>query len=116
MPRIRRSAVNRDVLRLAVVLSLFVAAVCRAADAGDSRLHITYPLEGTLFPPDSVAPTFLWEVPAGTDNHWAIEVRDDRGAALLKAAVDTPRWRPSEEDWRRIKHESSEGNAEVIVS
>ena len=29
------------------------------------RLQITYPLEGTLFPPESVAPTFVWEDKTG---------------------------------------------------
>ena len=41
--------------------------IVAAADAG---LRITYPQEGTLFPPEIVAPTFTWEDQTGKADRW----------------------------------------------
>src|SRR5262245_58173197 len=87
-----------------------------AAEATDARLRITYPLEGTLFPPESVAPTFVWEDESGHVDRWDVVVRDATGGDILRESVDTPRWRPSEERWRQIKQQSSERHAEVLVA
>jgi Flp pilus assembly protein TadD len=87
-----------------------------APNVTDARLRITYPLEGTLFPPEIVAPTFVWEDPTGSADRWDVVVRDHSGVELLKASVGEPRWRPSEESWRQIKRASVERHAEVVVA
>jgi hypothetical protein len=129
MPRARRSAVVGAVIPAALAAGLFIAGCDRdpsaqeiiaaapaAADATDARLRITYPLEGTLFPPESVAPTFVWEDRTGHVDRWHVVVRDGTGGDVLKVSVDAPRWRPSEESWRQIKQQSVERDAEVIVA
>ncbi len=129
MRRNRRSVAMAAVVLLALGAGLVVgsmnhdcawsgiAAAARAADeATHARLQITYPLEGTLFPPESVAPTFLWEDTSAHAQRWNVVVRDDSGGELLRASVDTPRWRPSEETWGRIKGHSLERDAEVVVT
>jgi Flp pilus assembly protein TadD len=129
MPRGRRFVVAAAVILVALAVGLFiagwdrvastpevVAAAPAAAAATDARLRITYPLEGTLFPPESVAPTFVWEDETGTADRWSVVVRDDTGRDLLRDAVDAPRWRPSEESWRQIKQQSAERDAEVVVA
>jgi tetratricopeptide (TPR) repeat protein len=87
-----------------------------SVDAGEKALRVTYPLEGTLFPPESVAPTFTWEDEATAVNRWYVVVRNDKGDDLLTASVEAPRWRPSEESWGRIKEQSSERDVEVVVA
>jgi Flp pilus assembly protein TadD len=116
MPRNRRSVAA--VIPVALAVGLFTAGcvAAAAADALVARLQITYPLEGTLFPPDSVAPTFVWEDQTGTADRWDVMVRDDAGHEVLRNSVDAPRWRPSEESWRQIKQHSTERDAEVIVT
>src|SRR5215471_8383454 len=52
-------------------------------DATPSALRFTYPQEGTLFPPESVAPTFIWEG-GGDAARWDVVVRDSAGAEVLK--------------------------------
>jgi hypothetical protein len=113
MPQARRSVVFAAVVAVALAAGQFVVAVADAAEAG---LQITYPLEGTLFPPESVAPTFVWEDKTGNAGRWDVVVRDDAGGEMLRASVDSPRWRPSEEDWKRIKQRSLERDAAVIVA
>jgi len=100
-------------IRLALVSGLCTAAGAGTAEAG---LRITYPQEGTLFPPESVAPTFIWEDEAGQGTRWDIVVRDDQGGELLRTSVDGPRWRPSEAAWKLIKDQSLERDAEVTVT
>src|SRR5512140_2114954 len=103
MRQVRRSVAVATVIPVALVAVLFVVA---AADAAEGQLQITYPLEGTLFPPESVAPTFVWEDGTGNAHRWDVVVRDDTGGDLLRASVDAPRWRPSEESWKQIKRGS----------
>jgi Flp pilus assembly protein TadD len=93
-----------------------VAAVPAGDAAGTGALKIRYPQDGTLFPPEIVAPTLVWEDATQQVDRWWVVVRDDAGAELLRATVDGPRFRPSEGDWRRIKAHSSERDAEVVVA
>ena len=37
-------------------------------------------------------------------------------ADVVTASVDAPRWRPSEDDWARIKQRSAERDAELVVA
>jgi Flp pilus assembly protein TadD len=113
MPQARHSVVVTAVIAVAFVSGLLVAAV---TDAAEARLQITYPLEGTLFPPESVAPTFVWDDRTGSADRWNVVVRDGTGGELLRASVDAPRWRPSETDWKQIKQRSLERDAEVDVA
>jgi len=126
MLRNRRSLVVAALGPVALAVGLFIAGcdrdpstpaiIAAAADATAARLQITYPIEGTLFPPESVAPTFVWEDKTGTVDRWYVVVRDDTGGDVLRVTVDAPRWRPSEESWRQIKQHSSERDAEVILA
>jgi len=129
MPRVRRSALVAPVAPFALAAVLLVAgcdrdpdsqeiaaAVPPATDASGARLQITYPQEGTLFPPDIVAPTFLWKDETAGADRWHVVVRDDAGGDVLRDAVDTPRWRPSEERWQEIKRRSAERDAEVVIA
>jgi Flp pilus assembly protein TadD len=126
MLQARRSLVAATVIAVALAADLCVAdskpapgmqaMASASADVTDPRLQITYPLEGTLFPPESVAPTFVWEDKTGNADRWDVVVRDDTGGEVLRESVDAPRWRPSEEGWRQIKQRSAERDAEVIVT
>jgi Flp pilus assembly protein TadD len=77
------------------------------------RLEISYPLEATLFPPEIVAPTFVWNDQTQGVESWAVLVRF--GEEVLRFATTEPRWRPSEADWSVIKQRSVERDAEVAV-
>ena len=126
MPRTHRSVVVAAVIPIGLAAGLLIAGcdrdpgtqeiIAAAADAASTRLQITYPFEGTLFPPEIVAPTFVWEDKTGDVDRWYVVVRDDRGGEVLRDSVDAPRWRPSEERWRQIKQQSAERDAEVIVA
>jgi pentatricopeptide repeat protein len=96
--------------------ALAAAAAEDAAAAAAAPLRITYPHEGTVFPPEIVAPTFTWEDGTGGAGRFEIAVRDSTGTEVARESVDGPRWRPSEATWREIKQRSRERDAEVTVA
>ena len=114
VPRARRP------LALAAFLSLLAGTPIRVPDSlaadASTALKIGYPAEGTLFPPDSVAPTVLWSDGTARVNRWNVVVRDHHGTDVVQASVDEPRWRPSEADWKRVKERSAERDVEIAVT
>src|ERR1035438_6466868 len=99
------------------------------------RITIDYPLNGTVFPPDMAAPTFMWRDPAAGASAWRIDVTFANGAAqlhlsssgermkvgeidarcisntnklpeLTAAQAAAHRWKPDAETWERIKLEA----------
>ena len=63
------------------------AALAVSALAVEDRAPIVvdYPEDGSIFPPEITAPTFLWRDPAASANLWRIEVTF--GGAGAKAAA-----------------------------
>jgi len=101
-----REPTPREIAELAVA----------AADAGAEQPQISYPLDGTLFPPESVAPTFVWQDATQGVGRWHVIVRNQAGEELVQTTVANSSWRPSEEIWGRIKEHSLEHDAEVLVA
>jgi tetratricopeptide (TPR) repeat protein len=93
-----------------------VAASNAAPAVAPSTLRITYPLEGTLFPPDMVAPTFVWKDDNPGVDRWDVVVRSEGGEERVEAQVTEPRWRPSPERWKELKQQSLQRDAEVVVA
>jgi tetratricopeptide (TPR) repeat protein len=79
------------------------------------RLEITYPLDDTLFPPDIVAPTFVWSDPTAGVARWQLLVRFDGSGEVLRYQAAEPRWRPSETDWSQIKLRTTGADAEIAI-
>ncbi len=79
------------------------------------RLAIKYPLDGTLFPPEIVAPTVTWSDETGSVERWTVLLRLRGSDELLRFPTTEPRWRPSESDWERIKQQSVAQDAELAV-
>ncbi len=83
--------------------------------APSGSLEIRYPLDETLFPPEIVAPTFVWnDTTAGVTN-WMVLLRFDETGELLRFPTTNPSWRPSEADWAQIKQRSIARDAEVAI-
>ena len=78
-------------------------------------LEIKYPLDETLFPPEIVAPTFVWNDKTAGVKNWMVLLRFDETGELLRFPTTEPSWRPSEADWATIKQRSVERDAEVAI-
>ncbi len=108
-----------------------------------AAIIIDYPSEGSVFPPEITAPTFLWRDPSGTATTWHIqivfatggpdiqlqspgellrvgEIDDSYGGFVPptltaeQAAAHT--WKPDGATWTAIKTRSSRRPAKVVVS
>jgi len=101
-------------------------ALCACGDPGPApplafpsepsgRLQITYPLDETLFPPEIVAPTFVWSDETEGVERWEVLVRFDAAGEVLRFPTTEPRWRPSEKDWAEIKRRTEARDGEVAV-
>jgi Tol biopolymer transport system component/Tfp pilus assembly protein PilF len=84
------------------------------AEAVYSAVNITYPYDGALFPPESVAPRFAWSSPNAEVDTWLVHVAFDRGEPL-QALVSTTEWKPDEPTWATLKARSTERPARVTV-
>jgi tetratricopeptide (TPR) repeat protein len=118
-PALVAAAALSTALASAVILTVGPGrwgASSAAEGAATAAVQITYPQEGTVFPPEIVAPTFLWQDQTSGVEHWTVVVRDDAGVEVLRETVDSPRWRPSEERWRQIKQRSAERDVEISIA
>ncbi|MGD0786538.1 MAG: tetratricopeptide repeat protein [Terracidiphilus sp.] len=72
--------------------------------AGDEpeRITIDYPLDGSVFPPDMAAPTFLWRDPAPNTDSWQIDVSFANGSAGIHVPSTGERMRIGEIDPRCV--------------
>ena len=71
-------------------------------EASMALITIDYPLEGSVFPPDMAAPTFLWRDSAKAALEWRIDVTFTDGSAATHAAVRGEPMRVGEIDPRCV--------------
>jgi tetratricopeptide (TPR) repeat protein len=90
-----------------------LAAYAKQVACPSSR--ILYPLDGTLFPPEIVAPTFRWEDGAAGASIWLVRVELGDGQLPLDRLVRERQWTPTPQDWEIIKNGSREKDARVLV-
>jgi len=111
---------------LAILLAVLLAAcgetdlqtkVLRAYDeyAGYSGLVLRYPENGTVFPPDIVAPTFRWEDRDSSVDAWVVIVDLQDPPERLAFATSEPSWTPPDAVWESIKERSVGPSAGVTV-
>ena len=114
--------------RLALRTALFVVALAATGCGSGSapvplafpsgaagQLEIEYPSDETLFPPEIVAPTFLWQDETPGVQSWSVLARFSGSDEVLRFETSEPSWRPSETDWEQIKQRSQEQDAEFAV-
>lgn len=80
-----------------------------------ARLTITYPLDGTLFPPGIPAPTFLWEDKAPHVEKWRVTIHLDPAGQAVRVLTAQPTWRPEKSHWERIQRRSMDRDVTVSV-
>ncbi len=121
-PRMKRNASPAGIcLLLAAVLALSACSkrtepVALAFPSQPSgAIEIKYPLNETLFPPEIVAPTFVWSDQTEGVAQWTVLVRFDGEDEVMRFPTTEPSWRPSETDWAAIKQRSVEKDAQVAI-
>ena len=80
-----------------------------------TTVKIVYPQDGTLFPPEIVAPTVRWEDENAAASLWLVRVEVADGQAPIDCLSRERQWTPTAQDWERIKKGSREKEARVLV-
>jgi Tol biopolymer transport system component len=76
-------------------------------------LQITYPEDGSLFPPNLCPPYVEWDDPR--NNLWQVVVEIGEHGEKLTFLSDSRRWRFPEKVWRRLREEAATCDAQVLV-
>jgi Flp pilus assembly protein TadD len=140
------------VLLAGVVVTGSVFLVCRGAlrpvsadeqaqsASQPAKIAIDYPLNGSVFPPEITAPTFLWRDPSDAAKRWVVEVSfadhpqgiriEAAGEPFQMRAIDpkaglgidltseqaaTRTWKPDAETWAKIKRLSVKAPATISI-
>jgi len=84
-------------------------------DGAYQSLSILYPLDGTLFPPEIVAPTFRWEDPRQASQVWVLAIEFPDHGPRISFLSDRPEWTPAPDDWEEIKQRSLAQQARITI-
>ena len=79
-------------------------------------LSISYPFDGSLFPPEIIAPTIWWEDGDSDANRWHISVAFEGQYDSIHVDVDTAYWAPDEALWESIKAQTLNTDARITVT
>lgn len=84
-------------------------------DAYYSDFTIDYPLDGTLFPPEMIAPKFQWSDNVSASKAWLVQVSFADGEMRLHFLSHRQQWTPEPQDWRKMKKLTVGQDAEVVI-
>jgi tetratricopeptide (TPR) repeat protein len=84
-------------------------------EGGAATLQMRYPLNGTLFPPESPAPLFTWKDETGRCNTWLVAIESPEGQVRVGRFTGQVQWRPEDQVWEEIKKLSLGTQAVVTV-
>lgn len=103
------------ILSLTFIVILAVLILPNLLSNKVAKISILNPFDGSVFPPEIIAPSFQWiDNSKGVDN-WQITIDFGDNANLIKTEVTTSKWRPERELWEAIKTRSLEKKATVTI-
>lgn len=100
---------RQGTLRVEEVLAVY------QADSSYTGITISYPGDGTLFPPEIAAPTFWWTDANPKCIAWLVRIELGSAAPAMSFLTREPRWTPLPRDWETVKRGSLEQNARVTI-
>ena len=124
-PSGRRATLSNTLLKFTFIVSTISVLTACKSDSSDTealsavplgQLEIEYPLNETLFPPEIVAPNFVWKDDNAEVSQWQIQFRFSDQSDALSYTVKQSNWQPTEKDWSVIKHLSTAHDAQVTVT
>jgi dipeptidyl aminopeptidase/acylaminoacyl peptidase len=83
------------------------------ADYGD--ITIEYPLNETLFPPETIPPAFRWKDSVSASRAWLVRIEFADGKPCMYFPARRQKWTPPLQDWENIKQRSLEQDAQVVI-
>ncbi|UCD51871.1 MAG: PD40 domain-containing protein, partial [Phycisphaerales bacterium] len=84
-------------------------------DAEYGGITITYPHDGTLFPPEIVPPTVQWSDSSTQCDAWLVRVEFGGGEAPIHVLSRAAQWTPTSAQWEAIKRQSRDYRARIVI-
>ena len=78
-------------------------------------LTVEYPLSGTLFPPEIIAPMFIWKDKTDKADAWLVVAEVKNAAKVVSPVVSQQKWRPTADQWSTMKTASLEKDMRISV-
>ena len=75
-------------------------------DAEYGGLALSYPLDGTLFPPEIIPPTFQWEDRTAHADAWLVTIPLADRRERMNFLTSAEEWTPPDDAWETIKRHS----------
>ena len=79
------------------------------------ELSITYPFDGSLFPPEIAPTTFRWDDGNSGADFWRVKIKFADNDAPVMVSSETTEWTPKREIWETIKKRALEKKATVTI-
>jgi tetratricopeptide (TPR) repeat protein len=76
---------------------------------------ISYPGDGTIFPPEIPSPGISWTDTLKTKTKWHISLSTPDGKELCRNITESPSWRPDSSLWQKIKNISGTDPVSVTI-
>ncbi|MBP7053287.1 MAG: tetratricopeptide repeat protein [Phycisphaerae bacterium] len=76
---------------------------------------MSYPQDGTLFPPEIVPPTFQWDEPKAEAVLWLVHVEPGDAQPPISHVTRERQWLPTLEEWERVKAASKDKDARILI-
>ena len=80
------------------------------------ELHVTYPYDNALFPPEIAAPTVIWNDKNIAVDEWMIVISFSDSETVFCSFSSEKRWQPEKTLWDKIKVFSQKSTALITVS
>jgi tetratricopeptide (TPR) repeat protein len=80
-----------------------------------NHLAITYPQNHTVFPPEFISPTFIWNDTTKNVKNWFIIAVDQNGKKLLTSFSNKKSWRADSLQWEMLKNKSLENEIKISI-
>ncbi len=103
-------------LALLVLGFLYRTALPPLLQDDDAQVSIVYPFDGSLFPPEIIAPTVWWDDSSSRANKWRVSIAFEDDTDPVTAEVDTTAWMPDSATWEAIKRRSVGKQATITVA
>jgi tetratricopeptide (TPR) repeat protein len=107
---------GRTVLCAAAILFAALVQSCQKELPPAAAITVDYPAQGTLFPPDIVAPTIKWHDEVREAGLWNISIRGNDGAAPLSFTSSSTNWRVPGQAWKTMQERFAGKTAEIVIT
>ncbi|MCP4723381.1 MAG: tetratricopeptide repeat protein [bacterium] len=98
-----------------IIIASVVTGLSSLYIANKGVLKISYPFDGSVFPPEIISPRIWWSDEDSDADTWRVTIDFEDSSEPFIIEVDTIEWTPDKELWEDFKRRSVENQAKITV-